>query len=160
MPFFHNQLSLLVKQKEEALQSGTPYYDNSLLVCRADGEPHNRSVISSTWKRMLINRELPHMRFHDLRHTTATNLHGLTGDFYTVGEILGHTLKGLGLSLGISGHLESVTAQYIDVRLDRKAAILDVYHKALGLNVGKKVQDMKPDTPGMKEGRKRPETSL
>jgi integrase len=50
-----------------------------------------------------------------------------------VGEILGHTLKGLGLALGVSGSLESVTAQYIDVRLDRKKAVLDAYHGALGL---------------------------
>jgi integrase len=160
MPFFHNQLSLLTKQKEEARQSGTPYYDNSLLICRANGEPHNRSVISSTWKRMLVSHKLPHMRFHDLRHTTATNLHGLTGDFYTVGEILGHTLKGLGFSLGISGNLESVTAQYIDVRIDRKKSILDVYHQALGLNKDAKNQEMKPDVPEEKISRKRSETSL
>jgi integrase len=156
MPFFHRQLSLLVKQKEEAQQSGAPYHDNALLVCRASGEPHNRSVISSTWKTMLANRELPHMRFHDLRHTTATNLHGLTGDFYTVGEILGHTLKGLGLSLGISGNLESVTAQYIDVRL----GILNVYHQALRLNKGEKTQGIKPEVPDAKIPRKRHETTL
>jgi len=47
-------------------------------------------------------------------------MHQLTGDFYTVGEILGHTLKGIGMSLGISTNLESVTAQYVDVQLERK----------------------------------------
>lgn len=58
-------------------------------------------------------------------------MHQLTGDFYTVGEILGHTLKGIGISLGISTNLEAVTAQYVDVPLDRKKAVLDTYHKAL-----------------------------
>ena len=81
----------------------------------------------------LLNHNLPHLRFHDLRHSAATNLHGLTGDFYTVDEILDHTLKSLGLTLGITGNLESATAQYIDVRLDRKKLILDAYHGALGL---------------------------
>jgi integrase len=133
MPFFIRQLKLIERQRNETLASGAPYYENRLLVCRANGEPNNRSVISSTWKRMLHNHGLPHIRFHDLRHSAATNLHGLTGDFYTVGEILGHTLKGLGMSLGITGSLESVTAQYIDVRLDRKKLILDAYHGALGL---------------------------
>ncbi len=47
-------------------------------------------------------------------------MHQLTGDFYTIGEILGHTLKGIGMSLGISINLEAVTAQYVDVRLERK----------------------------------------
>ena len=49
-------------------------------------------------------------------------MHQLTGDFYTVGEILGHTLNGIGMSLGISTNLEVVTAQYVDVRLERKKA--------------------------------------
>ena len=48
-------------------------------------------------------------------------MHQLTGDFYTVGEILGHTLKGIGMSLGISTNLEAVTAQYE----------IPVFHKAL-----------------------------
>ena len=74
---------------------------------------------------------MPHIRFHDLRHTAATNMHQLTGDFYTVGEILGHTLKGIGMSLGISTNLEAVTAQYVDVRLERKKTVLETYHKAL-----------------------------
>ena len=55
-------------------------------------------------------------------------MHQLTGDFYTVGQILGHSLKGVGMQLGISSSLDSVTAQYVDVRLDRKKAVLGVYH--------------------------------
>ena len=58
-------------------------------------------------------------------------MHQLTGDFYTVGEILGHTLKGIGMSLGISTNLEAVTARYVDVRLERKKDVLDTYHKAV-----------------------------
>ena len=52
-------------------------------------------------------------------------------DFYTVGEILGHTLKDIGMSLGISANLEAVTAQYVDMRLERKKGVLETYHKAL-----------------------------
>lgn len=58
-------------------------------------------------------------------------MHQLTGDFYTVGEILGHTLKGIGMSLGISTNLEAVTAQYVDVRIERMREVLDTYHKAI-----------------------------
>ena len=58
-------------------------------------------------------------------------MHQLTGDFYTVGEILGHTLKGIGLSLGISTNLEAVTARYVDVRLERKKEVLETYHKSV-----------------------------
>ena len=55
----------------------------------------------------------------------------LTGDFYTVGMILGHSLKGTGIQLGISSKLDSVTAQYVDVRLERKKEVLDAYHSVL-----------------------------
>ena len=74
---------------------------------------------------------MPHIRFHDLRHTAATNMHQLTGNFYTVGEILGHTLAGIGVSLGLSMNFEAVTARYVDVRLERKKEVLDAYHNAL-----------------------------
>ena len=47
-------------------------------------------------------------------------MHQLTGDFYTVGEVLGHTLAGIGVSLGLSMNFEAVTARYVDVRLERK----------------------------------------
>ena len=35
------------------------------------------------------------------------------------------------MSLGISTNLEAVTAQYVDVRLERKRDVLSVYHRAL-----------------------------
>lgn len=71
-------------------------------------------------------------------------MHQLTGDFYTVGEILGHTLKGIGMSLGISTNLEAVTAQYVDVRLDRKKTVLDTYHNALHPKQAAKQDAKKP----------------
>ncbi len=58
-------------------------------------------------------------------------MHELTGDFFTVGEILGHTLKGVGMALGISSNLEAVTSRYINVWLERKEAVLGVYHQEL-----------------------------
>ena len=58
-------------------------------------------------------------------------MHQLTGDFYTVGEVLGHTLAGIGVSLGLSMNFEAVTARYVDVRLERKKEVLDAYHDAV-----------------------------
>ncbi len=58
-------------------------------------------------------------------------MHQLMGDFYTEGEILGHTLKGIGMSLGIFTNLEAIKAQYVDVRLGRKKSVLEIYHNAL-----------------------------
>ena len=95
------------------------------------GERMRPDYLTSQFPSLIQRHGMKKMRFHDLRHTAATNMHQLTGDFYTVGEILGHTLKGIGMSLGISTNLEAVTAQYVNVRLERKKAVLETYHKAL-----------------------------
>ena len=71
------------------------------------------------------------MTLADLRHSAAINIHQLTGDFHTVGEILGHTLAGINASLGLPMSYEAVTARYVDVRFERKKEMLEAYHGAL-----------------------------
>ena len=107
------------------------YKPNDLFIAKPDGSPYRRDRMSSNFGQLIRHVEVPHLKFHDLWHTTARNMHQLTGDFYTVGEILGHTLKGIEMSLGISTNLEAVTAQYVDVRLERKRDVLSVYHRTL-----------------------------
>lgn len=131
LPYFIRQFNLIESQKNMIVASGGEYYDNDLFVAKPDGSPYRRDRMSSNFGQLIRHLEMPHLRFHDLRHTAATNMHQLTGDFYTVGEILGHTLKGIGMSLGISTNLEAVTAQYVDVRLERKRDVLSVYHRTL-----------------------------
>lgn len=48
-----------------------------------------------------------------------------------MGIILRHSLKGMGIQLGISTNMEAMTATYVDVRLERKQIVLDAYHNAL-----------------------------
>lgn len=71
------------------------------------------------------------MRFHDLRHTAATNMHQLTATSGTMGEILGHTLNGLGIQLGLSSNLNAITERYSDVRLEQ--TVLQAAQKRPGL---------------------------
>jgi len=131
LPYFMRQFELQERQKAFIRASGGEYYDNNLVIAKPDGSPHRRDRMSANFGQLIRHLEMPHIRYHDLRHTAATNIHQLTGDFYTVGEILGHTLKGIGMSLGISTNLDAVTARYVDVRLDRKKAVLDTYHNAV-----------------------------
>lgn len=131
LPYFLRQFDLIARQKALTEAGGGVYYDNKLFIAKPDGSPQRRDRMSANFGQLIRHLEMPHIRFHDLRHTVATNMHQLTGDFYTVGEILGHTLKGIGISLGISTNLEAVTAQYVDVRLERKQSVLQTYHKAL-----------------------------
>jgi integrase len=143
LPYFLRQFDLIERQKDLIAASGVEYYDNNLFIAKPDGSPHRRDRMSANFGQLIRHLEMPHIRFHDLRHTAATNMHQLTGDFYTVGEILGHTLKGIGMSLGISTQLEAVTAQYVDVRLERKKSVLQSYHQAL--HPQKNASEMKAD---------------
>ena len=114
----------VIHYKEITLnETGRPYFENDLVVAKQNGTLFRPDQVTTGFARFLRHNDMPHIRFHDLRHSAATNMHELTGDFYTAGEILGHTLKGIGLSLGISTNMADVTARYVDVRLDRKRAV-------------------------------------
>ena len=152
LPYFKKQIELQKKQKELSQFSEKPYYDNNLVVAKTDGTPIGDNCTTKNFNSLLKQLGMPHIRFHDLRHSAATNMHQLTGDFYTVGEILGHSLKGIGMTLGISSNLDSVTAQYVDVRLERKLFVLDAYHNALHTKEAMEMVNMKTEVKE-REGR-------
>lgn len=132
LPYFRCHKMQQEKQKQLLAASGERYYDNDLVLAKPNGLPERRDRVSASFGQFLRHQEMRHIRFHDLRHSAATNMHQQSGDFYTVGQILGHSsLKGVGIQLGISNNLESVTEQYIDVRMDRKLLLLENYHKAV-----------------------------
>lgn len=114
--------------------------NSDFVVCREDGRPLSEGHISRDFNKLLNELGLPYCRFHDLRHAAAINMHQLTGDFYTVGEILGHSLKGIGNQLGFIGGLEAVTKRYVDVRLERKRVVLETYHKAVQKKATKEME--------------------
>ncbi len=130
-PYFERQLAQQRRQKGLMTQSGQMYYANDLVIFKPNGSPKRRERVSADFAQLLKRLHMPHIRFHDLRHSAATDMHQLTGDFYTVGVILGHNLKGIDNQLGVAGSLDAVTAQYIDVRLDRKRIVLEAYHQAV-----------------------------
>lgn len=130
-PYFERQLAQQTEQKRLMAASGQVYYDNDLVIAKPNGAPVRTQRVSSEFGQLLRHLGMPHMRFHDTRRSAATNMHELTGDFYTVGQILGHSLKGIGIQLGISTNLEAVTAQYVNVRADRKLLVLEAYHQAV-----------------------------
>ena len=103
--------------------------DIGIVICKSSGEPYKAAHTSEGFHSILDKLRMRRIRFHDLRRSTSTNMHELTGDYYTTGEILGHTLKGIGISLGISEGLQNMTSKYIDIRLKRKTILLEAYHK-------------------------------
>lgn len=129
--FFLRQKEIQEQQKALCRSSGTPYYDNDLVYAKPDGSPYRRDKLSNEFGQVVRRSGLPHNRFHDLRHAAATNMHQLTGDYYTVSEILGHTLEGTAKSLGFTTQVNTVTARYVEVRRERKQAVLKLYHETV-----------------------------
>ncbi|MDP9476960.1 MAG: site-specific integrase [Actinomycetota bacterium] len=85
-------------QNAERLRAGDLWQDNGLVFCTQGGRPldfHNIRVAS--FKPLLVRAGLPHMRFHDLRHTCATLLLSRGHHPKLVQELLGHASVALTL---------------------------------------------------------------
>jgi integrase len=68
-----------------------------LLIDRGDGRPLNPDTLSAGWARHLRRRELPPIRFHDLRHAHATLMLLQGVNPKVVSERLGHASVGITL---------------------------------------------------------------
>lgn len=61
-----------VAQLEQRLAAGSVYQDNELVFSDAIGRPIHPSTLRLAWKRITRTAGLPRLRFHDLRHASAT----------------------------------------------------------------------------------------
>ena len=75
LPYFLRQFDLIERQRELIAASGGEYYDNKLFIAKPDGSPQRRDRMSANFGQLIRHLEMPHIRFHDLRHTAATNMH-------------------------------------------------------------------------------------
>jgi len=88
-------LALLLRQYKAEQQSqkilaGKPLADSDLVFSHSDGSPLDPGVVSHTFVKVLGKAGLPHIRFHDLRHTHATLLLKAGVHPKIVSERLGH----------------------------------------------------------------------
>lgn len=67
-------LRLKMQWKKNKLLYGKDYIDSGLVCCWPDGSPLNTEYLNHKFKDILAKNELPHIRFHDLRHSTASYL--------------------------------------------------------------------------------------
>lgn len=68
LPYFIRQFNLIESQKNMIVASGGEYYDNDLFIAKPDGSPYRRDRMSSNFGQLIRHLEMPHLRFHDLRH--------------------------------------------------------------------------------------------
>jgi len=79
------------RQLEERLAAGGEWEDSGLVFTSPVGTPLDPRNVSREFGELLKDAGLPHVRFHDLRHTAATLLLAQGVDPRTIMETLGHS---------------------------------------------------------------------
>lgn len=95
----------LQKSKQDDFKAllGDGYRNNDLITCYEDGTPINPASASHTFARVLQRNGLPHIRFHDLRHTNATLMLKHNIPAKVASERLGHS--NIGITLDLYSHV-------------------------------------------------------
>jgi integrase len=70
---------------------GVRLKDSDLVFSYFDGKPFDPSTLSHTFSKVMVRAGVPHIRFHDLRHTHATLMLKAGIHPKVVGERLGHS---------------------------------------------------------------------
>lgn len=94
VPLFVMEVLAKHKKNQDKIKEtlGQSYKDESLVNCYNDGSPISPSYFTKKFGKTLKKHALPHIRFHDLRHSAATNmLLNLSIPTKMVSEILGHS---------------------------------------------------------------------
>jgi integrase len=95
------ELRRLKREQAEALLAlGVRQSAETLLCCRADGEPYQPLSLTYEFARFMRRlKELPRVRFHDLRHSHATQLLASGVHPKIASERLGYASVGITLDL-------------------------------------------------------------
>ena len=91
LPYFLRQFDLLERQKDLITAGGGEYYDNKLFIAKPDGSPYRRDRRSANFGQLIRHLEMPHIRFHDLRHSCASLLLANNVPMKQIQEWLGHS---------------------------------------------------------------------
>lgn len=80
-----------LRQLEAKRQAGEDWRGSNLVFCTALGTPLNPNKVLERFGTLLKRAELPHIRFHDLRHSTASIMLKMDVHPKVVQELLGHS---------------------------------------------------------------------
>ena len=116
-------LTLKQAQQENRRLFGKEYIETDYVFCWADGHQISNDYVSHRFGELLEKNKLPHIRFHDLRHSCASLLINQGIGLKEVQEWMGHS--DISTTANIYGHLET----------QRKAAMANTLSDCL--NIGR-----------------------
>jgi integrase len=99
LPAFVNPYLQAQRRDQHRRQAklGASWHNHDLIIDRGDGRPLNPDTLSTGWSRVIRQRKLPKLRFHDLRHSHATLMLVQGVHPKIVSERLGHASIGITL---------------------------------------------------------------
>jgi integrase len=92
-----------VRQQEIRQKAGDAWRNLDLVFCAWHGGYIYPSFLGHVFRKILAEAGLPHVRFHDLRHSAVTILLEMGVPAHVVQEIAGHS--NISTTLGIYGHV-------------------------------------------------------
>jgi len=105
-------------QLEERLKAGTAWEDHDLVFPNHAGRPvEKQNLMRRSFRPILERAGLPHMRFHDLRHSAATLLLSEGVHPKVVQERLGHST--IAVTMDVYSHVMPTLQREAADRLDR-----------------------------------------
>jgi integrase len=123
------------EQAELLLALGIRQTADTLLCCRADGEPHLPLSLTYEFARFMRRlNHLPRLRFHDLRHSHATQLLANGVHPKIASERLGHASIGITLDLysHVTDTMQSEAAAKLDTAMQLAKSQLALHKKDFG----------------------------
>lgn len=116
-----------VAQAEEQLKLGIRPDADAFVVAQIDGKPIKPNSLTHEWTRQIAKTALPQIRFHDLRHSHATQLLAAGVHPKIASERLGHST--IGITLDLYSHvmpgMQANAAEQVDaaIKAAKKPAI-------------------------------------
>ena len=92
------------QEEQNRIAFGKEYHENSYVFKWADGRPYSPDYVSHRFNDLLKKHSLPHIRFHELRHSCASMLIAMGWSLKDVQEWLGHA--DIQMTANIYSHLD------------------------------------------------------
>ncbi len=109
-------LTIQKQQRKNREIFGNCYVENDYVFTKEDGSRYYPEYPTKTLQKQLKKHNLPHIRWHDLRHTAASLLLVKNWSMKDISEWLGHA--DIGTTMNIYGHLSMEHKRQISVSLD------------------------------------------